>query len=447
MVKKEKAKGCKIFYVRRPEFDTAEDKLSWLGSQSVSSIQYERITPSKRGNWINQVENEWDDLIPVADKKTKAAKSKSTDRSIFRLHTMGVVTARDEWVYDFDKETLLQKAEKLVASFLSQRRSKAKDFDPSIKWSESLKKNVAKANVGLKKPSSVIAVASYRPFVKKAYYSDQIFSDRLTEHHFSFYGRRLSKKNPTITTMGDSSGKPFFVLGITNVPDLNFVSPASGGTRSCGRHRYSDDGERHDNITDWALNKFKDAYKGQKLGITKDDIFHYVYGVLHDPVYRETYAINLKREFPRIPFYPDFKQWAAWGARLMELHIGYETVAPYALTREDVEDTKSREAGVPLPVKLKADKAAGTIRLDSETMLSGIPPEAWDYRLGNRSGLEWILDQYKEKKPKDPTIREKFNTYRFADYKDHVIDLLSRVTTVSVETMAITRAMESVKRG
>jgi predicted helicase len=95
---------------------------------------------------------------------------------------------------------------------------------------------------------------------------------------------------------------------------------------------------------------------------------------------------------------------------------------------------------------LKADKENGRILLDSRTTLAGIPPEAWDYKLGNRSALEWILDQYKEKKPKDPTIREKFNTYRFADYKEKVIDLLARVTTVSVRTAAITEAMRSAAR-
>lgn len=95
---------------------------------------------------------------------------------------------------------------------------------------------------------------------------------------------------------------------------------------------------------------------------------------------------------------------------------------------------------------LKADKDAGTIALDSETTLTGIPFEAWDYKLGNRSALEWIMDQYKEKKPKDPTIREKFNTYRFADYKDKVIDLLACVTRVSVETQRIVEAMRSAAR-
>jgi len=180
--------------------------------------------------------------------------------------------------------------------------------------------------------------------------------------------------------------------------------------------------------------------------ITKDDIFHYVYAVLHDPLYRETYAINLKREFPRIPFYPDFFQWVKWGKALMQLHIHYEAVDPWPLERIDQPDDKARAVNQNPRVILKADKDNGSIRLDSETQLSGIPQEVWDYRLGNRSGVEWILDQYKEKKPRDATIREKFNTYRFADYKEYVIDLIMRVTRVSVETVAITDAMKNARR-
>lgn len=180
--------------------------------------------------------------------------------------------------------------------------------------------------------------------------------------------------------------------------------------------------------------------------ITKEAIFHYVYAVLHDPVYREKYAINLKREFPRIPFYPDFWQWADWGVTLMALHIGYESVEPWPLTRTDVPDDKARAAGQSPKAMLKADKDAGLIRLDSETTLVGVPAEAWDYRLGNRSALEWILDQYKEKTPKDPTIRARFNTYRFADHKEQVIDLLARVTRVSVDTMDILTRMKGSAR-
>ena len=174
--------------------------------------------------------------------------------------------------------------------------------------------------------------------------------------------------------------------------------------------------------------------------LTKLDIFHYVYAVLHDPIYREKYALNLKREFPRVPFYADFWQWADWGSALMDAHIGYENAEPYALTRTNKKVAKPK-------AKLKADKENGSIILDEATTLSGVPASAWDYKLGNRSALEWVLDQYKESKPKDPTIREKFNTYQFADYKEHVIDLLMRVCTVSVKTQAIVRAMKVLERG
>ena len=110
--------------------------------------------------------------------------------------------------------------------------------------------------------------------------------------------------------------------------------------------------------------------------------------------------------------------------------------------RTDTPDDKARAAGLSLKAMMRADPAAGSITLDSETTLRGIPPEAWTYKLGNRSALEWVLDQYKEKKPTDPTIAEKFNTYRFADYKEQVIDLLKRVCTVSVETIKIVKQME-----
>jgi predicted helicase len=256
------------------------------------------------------------------------------------------------------------------------------------------------------------------------------------------------------------------------------LAASSDGFQAIGLYRFEESGERVDNITDWALDQFRKHYAGsvaegvarrgglRRRGavaastdggpqrqdpvgdahagpgpITKEDIFHYVYGVLHDPVYREKYALNLKREFPRIPFYPDFRQWAAWGKELMDLHIGYETVEPWDLRRTDAKD--DGHAAKPM---LKPDKENGRIMLDSRTILAGIPPEAWTYKLGNRGALEWILDQYKEKKPKDPTIREKFNTYRFADYKEKVIDLLARVTTVSVRTVAITDAMGRIPR-
>ena len=190
------------------------------------------------------------------------------------------------------------------------------------------------------------------------------------------------------------------------------------------------------------------AVGGWSAEITKLDIFHYVYAVLHDPIYREKYALNLKREFPRVPFYTDFWQWADWGSALMDAHIGYEGATPYALTRTNKPSPQPspKGRGSNPKVKLKADKENGLIILDEATTLSGVPASAWDYKLGNRSALEWVLDQYKESKPKDPTIREKFNTYQFADYKEHVIDLLMRVCTVSAQTQEIIEAMRKCER-
>ncbi|MGA7674722.1 MAG: type ISP restriction/modification enzyme [Rhizomicrobium sp.] len=140
---------------------------------------------------------------------------------------------------------------------------------------------------------------------------------------------------------------------------------------------------------------------------------------------------------------PNSWKWADWGEKLMALRIGYEKVEPWPLKRVDTVDKTAKKSGVAPKAMLKALKDTGAIVLDGDTQLTGVPREAWDYRLGNRSALEWILDQYKEKTPKDPTIREKFNTYKFADYKDHVIDLLQRVTRVGVETRAIVEAMKA----
>lgn len=451
MVKRRKQKGCKIFYARRPEFDTAADKLAFLGSSKLSRLTFDRIEPDKKGNWVNLSENQWDELIPVADKKTKAAKTPGQEKALFRLFSNGVVTARDDWVYDFSTEDLRGKVRRLIKIYNSDMadfgnsglgKKVIDSLDYTIKWTRSVKRSLGNGVQFLFNNNKII-VANYRPFVGKHLYRDDYLNEmpNLTRPIFGFG----QMDNVAVTLMGDSSGKPYFSLAIDRIPDFNFVSPASGGTQILPLYRYTSTGERVDNITDWGLKQFQTHY-GKAEKITKQDIFHYVYGVLHDPVYREKYALNLKREFPRIPFYPDFWTWAGWGKRLMDLHIGYETVEPWPLQRLDTADEKARAAGVSPKTVLKADKDAGIIRLDGETTLSGIPPEVWTYRLGNRSGLEWILDQYKEKTPKDPTIREKFNTYRFADYKEKVVDLLMRVTRVSVETVAITEAMKSARR-
>jgi predicted helicase len=244
----------------------------------------------------------------------------------------------------------------------------------------------------------------------------------------------------------------FVVLAVEGIADLHFGSSIDA-YQQVALYRY-EKGQRLDNITDWALKQFTNHYKagpGTRLpGPTKRSIFHYVYAVLHDPAYREKYALNLKREFPRIPLHGNvrahFWHWAQKGEALMALHIGYETVEPWPLRRVDKPDTKARVAGQAPKCILKSEPEAGRIVVDSETMLSGVPPAVWGYGLGNRSALDWVLDQHKEKKAKDPTIREKFDTFRFANHKERVIALLARVVRVSVETMALVASLKDAPR-
>jgi predicted helicase len=446
LVRRHRAQGCRIFYSRRPEMETAEEKLAFLGNAKLETAEREEIKPDPKNNWINQTHNDFDSLLPVIDKNTKAAKSKRSERAIFKLFSRGVSTQRDEWVYDFSSKALEAKMKFLVEQYERERVTRKHETKDLIKWDRELDKYLHRGVEKHFNPEAIIP-SLYRPFCKQWFYFDRHFNGMV--YQWAGILPTQAHMNRLILYTQPGSQKPFMVGAGETVCDLHFVG-AAAGSECLPLFRFDDAGQATDNITDWALDQFKKQYQPgkakQNRPITKEAIFHYVYGVLHDPVYREKYAQNLKREFPRIPFYADFWQWADWGKELMDLHIGFEQVMPAKLTRTDITDEKSRKAGVAPKAMLKADKDAGSIELDSETTVSGIPREAWTYTLGNRSALEWILDQYKEKKPKDPTIREKFDAYRFTDYKEQVIDLLMRVTTVSVRTISIVNFMKLAKR-
>jgi predicted helicase len=441
-VKQKGRGGAVIRYARRPEMATAEDKLAFLSSNKISNITFTTVQPDKKHNWINLTDNDWDNLLPVADKKSKATQSASQDRALFRLMSNGLQTKRDDWVYAFDQAKLTPKMKALIEGYERARSSPAAAASNEIKWDRELSRHLAR-RTPIQFEKARIVRADYRPFTSKYVYFDRLLNSQSFQLHQMYLGNDVNK---TIAFLSVSSANPLASLAVSGLFDTCLLKMGNGSTQGLPRYRLSKNNERLDNITDWALLQFGSHYKQGKKPkhlITKDAIFHYVYSVLYDPIYREEYAQNLKREFPRIPFYTDFWRWADWGERLMALHIGYETIKPWPLERIDTPDEKSRKAGLAPKAMLKANKQTGNIQLDSETQLTGVPPQAWTYRLGNRSALEWILDQYKEKTPKDPTIREKFNTYRFADHKEKVIDLLRRVTRVSVETMKIVEAMRA----
>ena len=442
LVKKDKKSGCRILYARRPELETREDKLAFLGNAKLRSIPTEEIRPNKNNAWLELGEADFERLLPIISRQAKVSKKGDVPGCIFSLYSNGVNTARDSWLYNASKEALEEIVAYLVTVYKQSVRTG--NLEESIKWSASLKARLRQGQTESFKPEK-ICLSLYRPFSKQWLYQSELFVERLGEAQ-SIYPPNSHVAIPSICLL--VGGRQDFCSIATNtVPNFSLFS--ADVTHYLPLHRADSGAGSGDNITSWALEQFHDRYhpKGVKPSrfITREDIFHYVYGVLHDPVYREKYALNLKREFPRIPFYADFWQWADWGQELMNLHIGYESVQPFPLTRTDVPDEKARKAEQSPKPMLKADKAHGFITLDSETTLAGVPKEAWEYKLGNRCALEWILDQHKEKKPKDPTIREKFNTYRFAGYKEKVVDLLLRVTTVSVRTVAITQAMKKAE--
>lgn len=445
-------RGGGIRYLRRPKDETARDKLSWLSGLDPAAAEWERLEPGPRADWIGQVENDWDDLIPVADKKTKAAKVKGQERAVFKLFSLGVSTNKDDWAYDIEEEHVARKMsfyriafeeEKMRWRNRKDRTVAISDFlDRRIKYTHDVAQLLEKDKLletGLERQF----LSMYRPFVARW----TNYSPSITHRQYQtreFWPTRDIRNETLIFSNVRRAPPAFFASNI--LPNTDIFVPDVGF--NVARHRYTTTGERIDNVTDWALNKFTRRY-GKRAGVTKDAIFHYVYAALHDPVWRETYAINLRREFPRIPFYDDFARWAEWGARLLDLHARHEAVEPWPLERIDHPDEAARTAGLDPKPRLKGDRSAGAVEVDSETTLRGLPDEAWTYRLGNRSGLEWVLDQHREKKVRDPTVEAWLRDnpdcrYRLADHKERVIDLIARVARVSAETMAIVGAMREV---
>jgi predicted helicase len=427
--RKENSKeDCKIFYKGLTDDWTKDVKLNYFSEQKLKDIDFEKIAPDVNNNWINVSDNNFTEFIAIA---SKDAKAKKTEEAIFKLYTMGAVTARDEWVYDYDTIDLINKVKffiniynRTVKGYLAG--GELHNIDKKIKWSRNLINYLKRAEVLNFSEENVIQ-SLRRPFVKTSlYYSRGLIND------LGYFPKILSKANKLICV---NVGSGIFATIASNVlVDFACLINSSGQTQCLPLYQYDEEGNQYDNITDWALNKFIEHYKIK--AITKEDIFYYSYSVLNNPNYTNKFKINLKRDFPRLPFYKDFFKWSDFGKKLMDLHINYENVKPFHLIH--VDSNKNEQ-----PItKLKANKDTGTIIIDDKTSITGVPPEAWNYKLGNRSALEWVLDQYKESKPKDPTIAEKFNTYKFADYKEQVIDLLKRVCTVSVETMKIIEEMK-----
>lgn len=444
LVKTKGKRGCQIHYNEIEDYLPAESKKDYLRESHLKELPFTKIQPDNRNNWLNISVNNWESLIPVASKEFKRGYGKTTLYPIFHQFSLGVVTARDEWIYDFDKQQLFNKVNYFFDSYNSEvnrwkenkNRIQTNDFvDRSIKWTSELENQMAKGNYLIFNSDRQIK-SLYRPFVKMNLYYDKVIVHRTYQQPKIFpIEKPEQQKNLVIAFSGTSSSKDFSVLASNTVVCYDLLEK----TQCLPLYTYDEYGKSNENISDEYLTSLRKHFRNSE--ISKKDVFYYIYAILHNPDFRKKFALNLKLEFPRIPFYEDFWKWSEWGKTLMDLHINYEQVTPYPLHREDIDPESNRKAVVP---RLLARKDTGKIEVDTLTTLAGIPSEVWDYRLGTYTAVEWVLERYKEKTPKDPTIREKFNTYKFADYKEHVIDLICRVCTVSIETMKIIKEMEKV---
>ena len=426
-VRRSKAEGKgRVRYYTLPDEQSGADKLAALKTLDVDRIPFTEIVPDEKDNWLGQSTSRFGQLLPMANRETKLAKSASERQAVFGLYSMGALTARDEWVYDYEARDLTEKVSVIINGYEKARvRYGGETFDDDelgtqIKWTRDLKRQL-RADTPNAFDRNSIRKTLFRPFVSKFLYFHQNLNEMLYQLPDVFPTGGEGENTAICFCV---NGNDFYALATDRVVDLHFT----GDTQCLPLHRYTAEGERVSNVTQWGLRAFREHYGDDS--ITPEQIFAFAYAVLHDPVYLHDYKADLLREFPRLPFYKDFDVWERMGRELLDLHVGFESAEPYPLGREET----GAEPGKP---RLRADKERGVIVLDDATRLTGVPPEAWRYKLGARSALEWVLDQYKERKPRDPAVAARFAPYRFAGHKERVIGLLRRVCAVSVATMSI----------
>ena len=439
----------RLYYYATEDEQPAGEKLNELVNLNLDTIAFEDITPDSRNNWLNQSESDFGHFLPLVNRQSIRIDNAGGESSIFNLCSIGVSTNRDYWVYDFDSRNLRNKVRFFTDSYNELLDKNDHSYPRLIKWSDTLRSRFQRGERIVYSDETFIK-SMHRAFAVKNYFAGGAMNDRLTRNHYEMFGSDLKQPNRVICPNGPGSNY-FSVLATDKIIEKKCIGTNNSVTFCLPLYRYTGDGERVSNVTDWGLRRINAHYRkefGERFeevvggaSITAEDVFAYTYAVLHDPVYRHDYAVDLLREFPRLPLYHDWDAWVKMGRELLELHIGFEDVEPYPLER--VDKSRSGDGAVAPRVMLRAnagDKERGEIHIDSETVLRGVPEFAWEYKLGNRTAIEWVLNQYK-KKPRDPTIPEQFSTYRFADYKEDVIGLLRRVCTVSVQTMEVVDGM------
>ncbi len=438
-----------IFYASVDEFWRKEDKYDHLNSkQHYQNVEWKRVTPDKRNAWLTEgLHAEFDTFIPMGTKEMKAAKGAATG-VIFKTYSLGVSTNRDAWVYNFNRNVLTENMSNMIQTYNAEvarwgqrtdRNANLDDFvvsdDEKIKWSRNLKSEL-KRNKIAEYAEHKVRDSLYRPFTKSNLFFDSIMNDQVSRFSSIFPTFEAEKENRVICVPSIGGRTDFWCYFTNVVPNLTITS--TDGTQCFPFYIYDEDGtNRRENITDWALTAFRTHYNDDT--ITKWDIFHYTYGLLHHPEYRQKYEANLKRDLPHIPFAPDFRGFADAGARLADIHVNYESQPEY----DKLKFLQTPDTPLNWRVeKMKLSKDKTALIYNDFLTLSGIPSKVFDYRLGTRSALEWIVDQYRVKTDKRSGI---VNDPNRADDRQYIVRLIGKVITVSLETVDIINELPTIK--
>lgn len=480
-----KTGAARIFLARIDDYLEAEAKQQFLvQNDSLSSLQWQELKPDARHTWLTEnIESDFAALFPMGTKEAKAGKA----NALFKLYSLGLMTNRDTWTYNFDRKALETNMQRMISVYNDHVErwqtpqgsrddiNKALDAfceydDIKISWSRDLKQDVRKKNFA-EFHDNKIRTALYRPFCKQPVFFDKIMNQDILRWPTFFPHIQAEQENRVICLSAAGNNKPFHCLMTNVIADLH----ATGDSQCFPLYTYDEaTGERRENITDWALAEVQARYGAEGASLTKRDIFHCIYAILHKPDYRTKYAANLRRDLPRIPFPASFKafhDYAQAGERLAELHIHYESVPEYRdLQWSGAEDfltkkrsMEERRAFFALgyeKMKLRGVKPDGqgilpetlTLEYNGNLTISGIPREVLAYKLGTRSALEWLVERYcmsidAIKEQPDGTkrgsgiINDPNRSAGMLEEPEYVARLVGRIVAVSMETQEIVRGL------
>lgn len=434
------------------DYLSREEKLDIIAREgSIAHTEWEVIVPNEAADWINQRDEKYDTYQPIGDRDTKG---KPNTPGIFQLYSRGLATSRDAWVYNFSARAVEENVRRMIEFYNSQIGVEHPDMDPTkIAWGDGLKSLLRrKIQVGYSTTAARLSV--YRPFCKQHVYFDAPLNER--QYQLPKLFPTPAHENIAFGFTGRGATKEFSVLMVDTLPDLESISKAQwmslytyepvvqedgGFNLNLGGGEVVDGYTRKENITDATLAAYRSTYGDE--GIAKEDIFYYIYALLHHPEYREKYAADLKKMLPRIPLVKGFWEYSRTGRALAELHLGYESVDPYPLDEvasspapEDLEERFEFYRVQKLQFGPKKDKTR--IKYNGHLTLKGIPEEAYEYQVNGRSALEWVIDRYQVKTDKKSLITNDPNDYcRAVNDPRYIVDLIKRLVTVSLETQKL----------